>query len=601
MPTFMLTSPEGKQYKVNAPEGATVEQAFEYLKQSEPSAFEPKGKTVTGIKPELGDLSGMPRPRRVQRVPSSMALKEVTEAAGGPAEFYGQNLKAFGREGTKAALGAPGDILAALNTINPGRLLGIVPDMPEQRGMPTSEDIGKTFNFKQTPAEYQGAGFLGTVAGPAAIGKVVGGVTQGVTAARNALSRLSNAKFTDYLRAAEGKGTDIINYLQNAQELVPGSQPTVAQALAAAPEGGAAYTRFAGLQPRGQNIPDELLSAYNQRAMQQRGARETSLGQVAGTPISQQMTEGQRLAKTEPMFEAARENKVPVDIGSTLDKIDTLIADNPGNPELLAEMNRIRKGLVIPETPATPELARTKAKEIASSLDGIKTAIADEKNKFIKRELTDIKDSIVEALPGMKEAQTTFAQMSKPINEMNIGTYLRDALTGPVEAGAERATSFAAKVKNAPQTVRLTTGQTARTLEDAGVSKQSIDKINGVMEDLNRSLAAEKLQAAAGSTVSKDPSVKRVNILSRVATAFNEVVGELTARIGSKKALQIATEMLDPKVAADVLKQAMAMEKTQAARSVAAANVSPTIRNIGIGAVPINALAPPSQNNLAGR
>lgn len=603
MPVFQLTSPSGEKYKVTAPEGATAEQAFEFFKQSNPDLFAAPEQTAPKFQPEKGSLEGMPRPRRVQRVPSAMAMKEVTEAAGGPAEFYGQTAKAFGRDAVKYTLGAPGEILSALNTINPGRLLGIVPELPEQRGLPTAEDIGQTFGFKQTPAEYSGAGFLGSLAGPSAAGTVAGGGARAVTAARNALQNFKNAKLADYLAAAEGKGPEIINYLQNAQELVPGSQPTAAQALAAAPQGGANYTRFIGLQPQGGKIPDELISAYDLRGVQQAEARAKSLEKVAGTPLSKEMAEGQRLAKTEPMFEAARESTTPVDIGNILDRVDNLIATNPGNPRLVKVLGRFRKGVTIPETPVTPELARTNAKELASALDGLKTELANEKNKFIKRELTELKDQLTAAIPGMEEAQTTFANLSKPINEMEIGETLKKTLTGTYAGTGERAGAFATKLSDIPKTVKTSTGMTARTLEEAGVSKQNVDRINKVMEDLNRSALAEERLAAAGSTMSKNPDAPRPNLMMRTVTAFNEVVAALVDRVGRKKALEIATEMLDPQIAAKVLEQAVAMEKTQAARAAAAARVGPAIRNVGTAAVPINALAPQNQNrnSLAGQ
>lgn len=599
MPVFELTSPNGKTYSVNAPEGATLEQAYQYLSQAEPELFKTKEGTSTGIKPELGNLEGMPRSRRVQRVPSAMAMKEVTEAAGGPAEFYGQTAKAFGRDAVKYALGAPGEILSALNAVNPGRLLGIVPELPEQRGLPTAEDIGQTFGFKQTPAEYSGAGFLGSLAGPSMAGSAVGGVVRGGAAARNALQKFANAKLADYITAAEGKGPEILNYLQGAQELVPGSKPTVAQALAAAPQGGANYTRFIGLQPQEAKIPKELISAYDLRGVQQAEARAKSLGEVAQTPQAKAILEGQRTAITEPMFTSAREGTAPVDISHIADRVDDLIAKSPGNPRLVKVLERFRKGITIPETPMTPELIRTNAQELSSSLDGLKAAIGDQKNKFIKRELTELKDQLVAAIPGMEEAQTTFANLSKPINEMEIGTALKNTLTSKYAGAGERAGAFAAKLSDIPKTVKTSTGMTARTLEEAGVSKQNVDRINNVMEDLNRSALAEERLAAAGSTMSKDPTAPRPNLLSRTVTAFNEVVGALVDRVGRKKALEIATEMLDPQIAAKVLEQAMAMEKTQAARTAAAKRVGPAIRNVGTAAVPINALAPPSQNSLA--
>lgn len=599
MPTFVLTSPEGKQYKVNAPEGATVEQAFEYLKQSEPSAFEPKGKTVTGIKPELGDLSGMPdMKRRTYRVPSQMALRDLAEKAGGASEMYGQIAAAVGSDIARIPGGIL-DVATMAANISPSTLLGITPKV-EPVGIKTTNEL---LDLKQTPAAYAPYGFAGSVVGPQAVGAAVGAPIRAGVAVANKLQKYFNPKFSNYLAAAENKGPEIVDILRNAKEFVPGSKPTTAQALTNTPLEGAEFTRFASLQPRGVgNIPEEVRTAYNVRRAEQEAAREEAVNRVGGTPKGKQVMEEVRSELTDPLYDAARKGVVPVDTGPILDKIDDIIKNNPGNSELLTEMQRIRKGLVIPETPVAPELARTKAQEVVSSLDGIKTALAKKENTFIVGELTDIKNMLVKAIPGMEDAQAAFAQASEPINRMNIGTYLKKALTGALPAGTERAGAYATALENAPATIKKSTGMARfKSLEDAGVPKPDIDTLNAVADDLNRSLAAEKLQSRGGGAIPKDPNAIQIEMLNRTATFVNKVVATVANYVGRKKAIDIALEMLDPKVAAKVLEQAMNMEKAQTARSAAAATISPAIETAGIIAAPINALAPPSQNNLAGR
>ena len=409
----------------------------------------------------------------------------------------------------------------------------------------------------------------------------------------NKLQKYFNPKFSNYLAAAEGKGADILALLQNAKELVPGSKPTTAQALAAAPLEGAEYTRFASLQPRGVgNIPEEVRTAYNVRRAEQTAAREEAVGRVGGTPKGKQVMEEVRDELSDPLYKAARSPNNPVDVNPVIAEIDSIIAASPRERQVVDKLNSIKDNLT----------GITNGQEAVSALKDVKTILNAEKDTFTIKALKTVEDTLIKAVPGMEDARAAFAQASEPINRMNIGTFLKDALTGSLPAGTERAGAYATALKNAPATIKKSTGMARfKSLEDAGVPKADIDTLNAVADDLNRSLAAENLQSRGGGAIPKDPTAFQLEMLNRTATFMNKVVATVAEYVGRKKAIQIATEMLDPKIAAKVLEQAMNMEKTQAARSAAAAAISPTIATAGTIATPINALAPPNQNNLAGR
>lgn len=541
--------------------------------------------TVTGIQPELGNLEGMPRPRRVQRVPSAMAMKEVTEAAGGLEEFWTQQLNAAGR----ALARTPGAVLDAaitLSNFSPFAVPGT--QNIEPFGVKMTDEL---LGLKQTPAEYMPTEIVTSMVGPQVGGEFIGGVARGGVSAANKLQTYFNPKLANYLAAAEGKGADILNWLQNARELVPGSKPTTAQALAAAPQGGAEFTQFASLQPRSVgNIPKEARTAYNVRRAEQEAAREEAVGRVGGTPKGKQVMEEVRDELSDPLYAAARSPNNPVDINPVVAEIDSLIAASPRERQVVDKLKSIKDNLT----------GITNGQEAVSALKDIKTILNAEKDSFTIGAIKTVEDKLIKAVPGMEDARAVFAQASEPINRMNIGTYLKEALTGSLPAGTERAGAYASALKNAPATIKKSTGMARfKTLEDAGVPKPDIDTLNAVADDLNRSLAAEKLQAAGGGAIPKDPEKYQFEMLSRTATFINKVVATVTDYVGRKKAIQIALEMLDPKVAAKVLEQAMAMEKAQAARSAAAARIAPTIGTAGAMSVPINALAPPPQNSLA--
>ena len=87
-----------------------------------------------------------------------------------------------------------------------------------------------------------------------------------------------NAKNALLMRAAEGQAPEIINALRNAQEIVPGSLPTAAEA--------AAGTGVAGFQQLGRSAARELPTEYKGRVAEQGQARQRAIQQVGQTPRS---------------------------------------------------------------------------------------------------------------------------------------------------------------------------------------------------------------------------------------------------------------------------------------------------------------------------
>lgn len=84
MPVFELTSPSGKTYSITAPEGATVEQAYEYLKQAQPELF-PAAPTSEGMPAPATPApmgEGMPAPR-TQKDPYAIGASALVSGIAG--------------------------------------------------------------------------------------------------------------------------------------------------------------------------------------------------------------------------------------------------------------------------------------------------------------------------------------------------------------------------------------------------------------------------------------------------------------------------------------------------------------------------------------
>lgn len=361
-----------------------------------------------------------------------------------------------------------------------------------------------------------------------------------------------------YMDIAEGRGQALLSAARDpAAEIIPGVRPTFAQATA---DVGLPRVAAVGEQAA-KKLPTEALALKDV----QEAARVGQLTAIERTPERRAAAEKVRERRSAPLYRQAEGAGNVVDVAPTLAFIDDTIRKNPGNQPLLTEMRRIRKGLVEPglDPQGNPILVpRTNAKEVASTIDGLKSAIAKEDNKFIKGELTQIKDDLTAAIPSMKEAQTAFKKGSRPINQMDVGKYLREKLEAPVPEGGQRANVFAGAVREAPRTIKqaLKGGPTYEKLTDilSPAQKANVDR---VLMDLSRDQRVKEL-AQMGREAAPDlnmpmPKTERPSFLNRVWTIANMIAERLEGKINDKLAVEIAAEFLDADRAAAALETAM--------------------------------------------
>ena len=394
----------------------------------------------------------------------------------------------------------------------------------------------------------------------AAPAKVPGAKTAGKLKARvvETARNVMDPKTKFYMDLAEGRGSALLAAARAPEaEIIPGVRPTFAQA-----------TADVGL-PRVAAVGEQAAAMRPTEAMAlrdvQEAARVGQLRAIERTPERRELAETVRERRAEPLYRAAETAGDVVDVTPTLSFIDDTIAKNPGNQPLLTEMRRIRKGLVKPgmDEEGNPVLVpRTDAKEVASTIDGLKSAIAKEDNRFIKGELTQIKDELTAAIPSLPEAQAAFKKGSRPINQMDVGRYLREKLETPLPEGAQRPGVFAGAVREAPRTIRqaLDGGPTYEKLTDilSPAQKANVDR---VVMDLARDQRVKELaQAGRKAAPELAKPVGEANLpslLNRLATVANEVIRRLEGRINEKLAMEIALEFLDADRAAAALETAM--------------------------------------------
>jgi hypothetical protein len=390
--------------------------------------------------------------------------------------------------------------------------------------------------------------------------KVPGAKTAGKIKARvvETARNVMDPKTKFYMDLAEGRGSALVSAARAPEaEIIPGVRPTFAQATAdvGMPRVAAVGEQAAAMRPT---------EAIALRDVQEAG-RVGQLRAIERAPEARARAERVREGRSGPLYTAAEMAGDVVDTTPTLAFIDDTIRKNPGNQPLLVEMRRLRKGLVKPgkDPQGNPILVpRTDAKEVASTIDGLKSAIAKEDNKFIKGELTQIKDDLTAAVPLLPEAQAAFKKGSRPINQMDLGKYLREKLESPVPEGTQRAGVFAGAVRDAPRTIKqaLDGGPTYEKLTDilSPAQKANVDR---VVMDLSRDQRVKELtQAGRKAAPELAKPVGEANLpslLNRLATVANEVIRRLEGRINEKLAMEIALEFLDADRAAAALETAM--------------------------------------------
>lgn len=418
----------------------------------------------------------------------------------------------------------------------------------------------------------------------------------------NKMRDVIDPKTAFYRDIAEGRGAELIRAARAPEaEIIPGVRPTFAQATAEVglPRVAAVGEQAAKLQPT---------EALRLRDVQE-AARVGELRAIEQTPEIRAKAEAARARRAEPLYREAEMAGDVVDVTPTLDYIDGLIETSPGNPQLLAELRRVRKGLTkrtVDEAGNPITVPRTDAKEIASTLDGLKTALAKEDNAFIKRQLTNIKEDLTQAIPSMKEAQEAFRKGSKPINQMDVGKYLREKLETALPEGRQRPGVFAEAVRNAPQTIkRALTGKPRYAELTEVLSPPQKARVDRVMQDLSRDARVQELAQLGRETA---PELARPAgtfslppLLDRVATIANEIIRRLEGKINQKMATEIALEFLDAERAAAALELAMKRSGSQGVTAPArrpSGPVSRVIKRAPIMTAP-NTMAEDNRNAMA--
>ena len=366
--------------------------------------------------------------------------------------------------------------------------------------------------------------------------------------------KVLNPKANALIENVEGKGPEILNALRAQEQFVPGVVPTAGELATAT-----GSTLYPALQ---KSVTERISSKALARENVAKEAIKAQLGTIAKGADELDAAAAARSAATDPMYQAVKTagNVVdPQNIASIKSFIDDTINKNPGNTELVTEFSKISNLLE-----DSAGVLRTDAGQVASILDGLKATLAKQDNKFIKGQLATVKSQLVDAIPGYAAADDKFAEMSQPINKMQVGQYLEGKLIPALEGKANlKAEAFATALKDAPKTIQRSTGiPRYQTLAEM-FTPDELQVFEGITKELQRKSKFEEAAAAGAKEGISLPVAKvdKVNLLNRVYSVANLIMAKLQGRVTEKIAIEMATEMLDPAMAAKSLEKALAHQK----------------------------------------
>lgn len=322
-------------------------------------------------------------------------------------------------------------------------------------------------------------------------------------------------------------GDDLLR--ANPQVYVEGSIPTTAEAVGN--EGLATLTQ--GLR----NNSPEFANALAERGAANRAARVAAVQGVAGDDIALAAAKEARDSAAESLYGKAMQSDA-MRLGLAKEQAQQLKSVMTGAPvpnveleatpgiKMLMSRPAFKAALADGRTLAT-DLGEEFAPNSLKSLHYAKLAIDDALNgksgtgsalsNYSKTALTKIKAQLLNEMetisPAYRNARLTYQDMSRPINQMEIGQELFNKMqSGLAQFGAntrEQASTYANAMMNLDKVAEKVTGIRGIKAKDI-LTEDQIKTLRGVAKDLARKAKSDDLARGLGSNTSKNLATQNI-------------------------------------------------------------------------------------------
>ena len=575
MPEFIVTNPEGQKFRVNAPEGATQEEALAYAQNQ----FQPQEKPPVTEQPtfrEANFIEAMGRGMMdVYQGGAQLAIntadlmnrKQDSLAADAMMKVIGMNpfasgLKAAGKllpEGFAEKYNKKIEAeLNQYNKLNPdfqwGRLTGGLATpltfIPGAKAatvtgkVATGAATGSIFSLFQPVQDSED--FFKEKGKQAAIGATIGASLP----IAGKIFSITKSWMDEITKPLYKKGIyrDIAKFLrenitENRDKITKAIQKsidtkdgkTVGQIIADANRDKA--DDFGGLLVRLEKDLAKDSDILKSGFKAQQKTRSDIIGRIAGTEDDFARATSVRTANAEQNY--ARAFEVPVRADQELANIskNRYVQEAIRTAQDLAEANGIN-----PKERFTEFLHYVKIgldKQVGRTGD---TALAKTEQRAVER----IKDKLTGWLgkknPLYEEARKQFQVDSAPINRMEVGRELQNALSTALEK--ESPSTFTNALRNAPRMIKRASGFSRFQKLDDVLPKQDVSDVKKVASQLAGEARRKTMATDSMAIISKLPSEIRFelpHILSRPVVITNHIL----QRMGVNKSREYKDMLVD--------------------------------------------------------
>lgn len=331
------------------------------------------------------------------------------------------------------------------------------------------------------------------------------------------------------------------------------------------------------------------------RMTRQEAERASRVARMEAVTPDLATAEATRTALSKPLFQQSTRPTTIISTTPLVQKIDDILVANPGNTKLVSSLNQVKEGL----------RTSTTAEQVSSVLDNLKDLISSKDNKFIQKNLINVKNDIVDALPGYRQAQQVFADASPPVNQAKVLGAMREVLEQPLGVG-ERAGPFMTAMGRGEQAlIKKSTGEARFAELSEFLTPQQMKVVGGVKSELLRDakIAAQtKAGAEAMKTIldSNLPSGRGLpQFLDAKVTLTNEMLKIARGKLSKDIMIELEKGFRSGTDFTKLMQKIPASERLNVLRALGEAKgqISPT--KLNILAQTQNAMAPQRENENA--